>query len=69
MDLAPRHSGTLMGLTNTAGTLPGIIGVFISGLILQWTDSWVLVFQVAAAINIFGLVFYLVFAKTDKLFE
>lgn len=69
MDIAPKHAGTLMGLTNTAGTIPGIIGVFISGLILEWTGSWVLVFQVAAAINIFGLVFYLIFARTDPEFE
>lgn len=69
MDLAPKQAGTLMGITNTAGTLPGIIGVFISGLILQWTNSWTLVFQVAAAINVFGLVFYLVFARTDKEFD
>ena len=69
MDIAPKHAGTLMGLTNTAGTLPGIIGVFISGLILEWTGSWILVFQVAAAINLFGLVFYLIFARTDPEFE
>jgi MFS family permease len=69
MDIAPKHAGTLMGITNTAGTLPGIIGVFISGLILQWTGSWILVFQVAAAINVFGLVFYLIFARTDKEFD
>ncbi len=69
MDIAPKHAGTLMGITNTAGTLPGIIGVFVSGLILQWTGSWVLVFQVAAAINVFGLVFYLLFAQTEKEFD
>lgn len=69
MDIAPKHAGTLMGITNTAGTIPGIIGVFVSGLILQWTGSWILVFQVAAGINIFGLVFYLVFARTECEFD
>ncbi|MBT4161801.1 MAG: ACS family MFS transporter [Gammaproteobacteria bacterium] len=69
IDLAPKHAGTLMGISNTAGTMPGIIGVYVSGLILQWTDSWILVFQVAAAINVFGLVFYLLFAKTEQEFE
>jgi MFS family permease len=69
MDIAPKHAGTLMGITNTAGTLPGIIGVFVSGLILQWTGSWILVFQLAAAINVFGLVFYLLFARTEKEFD
>ncbi len=69
MDIAPKHAGTLMGITNTAGTVPGIIGVYVSGLILQWTGSWILVFQVAAALNIFGLVFYLIFASTKKEFD
>lgn len=69
IDLAPKHAGTLMGLSNTAGTLPGIIGVFVSGLILQWTGSWILVFQVATALNIVGLVFYLIFASTEKQFD
>ena len=69
MDIAPKHAGTLMGITNTAGTIPGIIGVYVSGLILQWTDSWILVFQVAAAFNLFGLLFYLVFARTEVEFD
>ena len=29
MDVAPRHAGTLMGITNTAGTIPGIVGVAV----------------------------------------
>ncbi len=67
MDIAPRHSGTLMGITNTAGTLPGIVGVFVSGVILELTGSWALVFQVAAGVNLFGLVFYLTFASGRRL--
>ena len=69
MDIAPRHAGTLMGITNTAGTIPGIVGVYVSGLILQHTGSWVLVFQAASAVTLFGLVFFLVFARGEKLFD
>jgi len=69
MDIAPKYAGTLMGITNTAGTIPGIIGVFVSGLILELTGSWTLVFQVAAGVTLFGMVFYLVFAKAEKLFD
>jgi ACS family sodium-dependent inorganic phosphate cotransporter len=69
MDIAPRHAGTLMGITNTAGTIPGIIGVFISGLILELTGSWALVFQVAAGVTLFGLIFFLVFSKAEKIFD
>ena len=69
MDIAPRHAGTLMGITNTAGTLPGIIGVYVSGLILELTGSWVLVFQMAAVVTLFGLVFFLLFSRAEKLFD
>jgi MFS transporter, ACS family, solute carrier family 17 (sodium-dependent inorganic phosphate cotransporter), other len=55
MDIAPRYAGTLMGITNTAGTIPGIIGVFVSGMILELTGSWTLVFQVASGVTLFGL--------------
>ena len=30
IDIAPRFSGVLMGITNSAGTLPGIIGPVIA---------------------------------------
>jgi ACS family sodium-dependent inorganic phosphate cotransporter len=69
MDIAPKYAGTLMGLTNTAGTIPGVIGVYASGLILEWTGSWALVFQVAAGITLFGLLFYLAFASGKRIFD
>ena len=69
MDISPRHAGTLMGITNTAGTIPGIIGVFVSGLILEATNSWAMVFQVTAGVTLFGMVFYLFFASGEKQFD
>ncbi len=69
LDIAPRGAGMIMGLSNTAATIPGIIGVYISGLILEATGSWALVFQTAAAVLAFGLVFYLIFASARKLFD
>lgn len=66
MDVAPRYAGTLMGITNTAGTIPGIIGVYVSGVILALTDSWVLVFQVAAGVTVFGLLVYLLLSSGEK---
>ena len=69
MDIAPRHAGTLMGITNTAGTIPGIIGVYVSGLILELTGSWALVFQVAAGVTLVGLVVFLLFSSSRKLFD
>jgi MFS family permease len=69
MDIAPRSAGTLMGITNTAATIPGIIGVYVSGMILDATGSWAIVFDVAAGIALFGLVFYLIFASGKKVFD
>lgn len=69
LDIAPHSAGTLMGITNTVATIPGIVGVYVSGLILQWTGSWTLVFQVTAGVTLFGLVFYLLFASSEKIFD
>ncbi|MCZ6890056.1 MAG: ACS family MFS transporter [Gammaproteobacteria bacterium] len=69
MDIAPRHAGTLMGITNTAATVPGIVGVYVTGLILESTGSWALVFQTTAGVTIFGMVFYLIFASGEKQFD
>jgi MFS transporter, ACS family, solute carrier family 17 (sodium-dependent inorganic phosphate cotransporter), other len=69
MDIAPRHAGTLMGLTNTAGTIPGIVGVYVTGLILQATDSWTLVFQLSAGVTFAGLVVFLLFSSGRRLFD
>jgi ACS family sodium-dependent inorganic phosphate cotransporter len=69
LDIAPRHAGVVMGLSNTAGTLPGVIGVPLSGWIVEATGSWELVFQVAAGVKVFGLLFFLAFAKGEKIFD
>ena len=69
MDIAPNHAGKLMGITNTFATIPGIIGVTVSGAILEYTGSWALVFQVAGGVTVIGLVFYLLFASGEKQFD
>ena len=69
MDIGPRHAGTLMGISNTAGTLPGIIGVYVTGLILEWTGSWALVFQVTAGVALVGMVIYLLLGSGEKQFD
>jgi MFS transporter, ACS family, solute carrier family 17 (sodium-dependent inorganic phosphate cotransporter), other len=68
LDIAPRHAGALMGLSNTAGTIPGVIGVTFSGWLVDVTGSWTIVFVVAAAIKLFGLAFFLAFAKGEQQF-
>ena len=69
MDVAPRHAGTVMGITNTFATIPGIIGVYAAGAILELTNSWILVFQIAAGVTFFGLLFFLAFASSEREFD
>jgi MFS family permease len=69
LDVAPRYAGVLMGLSNTAGTIPGIVGVSVSGFILAWTGSWALVFQTAASIYLIGMVFFIWFSTGRRLFD
>ncbi|KAG6467584.1 hypothetical protein ZIOFF_074614 [Zingiber officinale] len=39
MDMAPRYAGIVMGVSNTAGTLAGIVGVGLTGRILEAAKS------------------------------
>ena len=54
IDVAPNHAAHIMGVSNTFGTIPGIIGNLVTGAILQATGSWDLVFAVAALVLVFG---------------
>ena len=35
MDIAPGHAGVVIGLSNTAGTLAGVVGVSLTGVVLE----------------------------------
>jgi ACS family sodium-dependent inorganic phosphate cotransporter len=69
LDIGPRYAGALMGLSNTAGTLPGVIGVAVTGYILEATGSWALVLGIAAALYVAGGIVWLRFATGEKLFD
>jgi len=60
---------TKLGLTNTIGTIPGILAPIITGLIVQFTGRWELVFYLAAGISTVGEVVWLLFATGEQVFE
>jgi MFS transporter, ACS family, solute carrier family 17 (sodium-dependent inorganic phosphate cotransporter), other len=62
LDIAPRHAGILMGITNTAGTVPGVVGVVITGWLVETTGAYTHAFVLSAAISIVGAVVWLAFA-------
>ncbi|XP_015608798.1 solute carrier family 17 member 9 [Cephus cinctus] len=62
-DLAPKHAGSVFGLMNTVGAIPGFLGVYLAGYILHVTHSWPVVFVVTSMIDILGCVIYLSFGS------
>ncbi|KMZ58770.1 putative anion transporter 7 [Zostera marina] len=80
MDIAPRYAGILMGISNTAGTVAGIVGVGLTGSILEAvkaasksdlssTESWKPVFFILGYLCIFSSVVFLLFAKGERFIE
>lgn len=67
LDISPRHAGAIFGISNTAGTMPGIIGVALTGILVDHTGSYASAFYVTAGVYILGLAFYLVFGTGKKI--
>lgn len=68
-DIGPKYTGRLMGITNSLAAIPGLIGGILTGMILDATNSWSMVFYVTAGVTFFGGIFYLLFASTEKQFD
>ena len=66
LDVAPTYAGILMGISNTFATLPGIVGVAATGLIVQATKSFSAVFYLIAAVYGLGMFFYLRWASGEQ---
>ena len=65
-DLSPRYAPVLLGLTNTSGAIPGIIGVTITGAILDKSGSWPLaLFAPSIVFFITGSVVFATFGSSD----
>ena len=67
LDVAPTYAGILMGISNTIATIPGIIGVAATGMIVQATRSFSAVFFLIAAIYGIGMFLYLRWASGEQM--
>lgn len=66
LEIAPKYADVLMGITNTAGTVPGVIGVAVTGWLVDTTGTYTAAFMLAAAVNIVGAVVWLVFGTAKE---
>lgn len=66
IDMAPRHSDVLWSITNTLGTVPGIIGVAVTGWLVEVTNSYATAFTVTAALGAVGVIAWLTLWNTRQ---
>jgi ACS family sodium-dependent inorganic phosphate cotransporter len=67
-DIAPRYSGVLLGLSNTAGVLAGVLGTAATGYILQ-SGSWDDVWGVAVGLYLVGTVVWNLFSSGEQVID
>eukprot|EP00271_Cylindrocystis_brebissonii_P019064 TRINITY_DN562_c0_g2_i1.p2 TRINITY_DN562_c0_g2~~TRINITY_DN562_c0_g2_i1.p2 ORF type:complete len:415 (+),score=109.32 TRINITY_DN562_c0_g2_i1:919-2163(+) len=68
-DIGPRYSGVLLGISNTAGVLAGVLGTAITGQILQTTGSWDDVFKVAVGLYLVGTLVWNTMATGKRILD
>src|SRR5262249_39110310 len=56
LDVAPRSSAVLYGFSNTIATIPGIVGVGVTGWLLDVTGTYTAAFALTAAVSVLGAV-------------
>ncbi|XP_021922345.1 putative inorganic phosphate cotransporter isoform X1 [Zootermopsis nevadensis] len=69
IDIAPRFAGTLMGITNTVATIPGIVVPIIVGQLTKTNhtrEQWGIILNSAAAFLIVESVVYTVFGSGQE---
>ena len=69
-DIAPRRAGSIVGVSNTAGSLAGLVGTGLAGWILEATGgSWSAVFALTIGLYVAGTVAYSTLATADNIFD
>ncbi|VVC38186.1 Major facilitator superfamily,Major facilitator superfamily domain [Cinara cedri] len=69
LDVAPQYSSLLMGISNTFGNVPGFVTPMVAGLLVQHksAEEWKWVFIIASIVQLFGGIFYVIFATGERL--
>jgi ACS family sodium-dependent inorganic phosphate cotransporter len=69
LDIAPRHSAMLFAVGNTFGTIPGIVGVTITGWLIDVTGTYNAAFALAAGISVAATLAFVVFGSGRPLLQ
>ena len=66
VDIAPQYASILMGMTNTAAALPGILSPSLTGVLTnQQSDfqTWRIVFFISAGVSVFGAIAFVLLGQ------
>ncbi|KAH9653440.1 putative anion transporter 6 [Citrus sinensis] len=64
-DISPEYASILLGITNTVGAVPGIVGVALTGYLLDSTHSWSMsLFAPSIFFYLTGTIVWLAFASS-----
>ncbi|XP_062609999.1 voltage-gated purine nucleotide uniporter SLC17A9-like [Saccostrea cucullata] len=66
-DIAPTHAGSVFGIMNMAGAVPGFVGVYLAGHVLEATKSWGAVFNQTAGVCMFGWLVFMIFGTGKRI--
>jgi ACS family sodium-dependent inorganic phosphate cotransporter len=69
LDIAPRHSAMLFAVGNTFGTIPGVVGVTITGWLIDVTGTYTAAFALAAGISVAATLTFAVFGSGRPLLQ
>jgi len=69
MDIAPRYAGTIMGMQTTAGNIAGVVVPLVVGMVVSLSGRWDLIFYLAAAVLLLGVVIWDLFATGDQIMD
>jgi len=71
LDIGAQYAGILMGISNTAATIPGIVSPILTGFILgehPTVQNWQEVFYISSGVFGFGIIVWLLFASGKRQF-
>jgi ACS family sodium-dependent inorganic phosphate cotransporter len=69
LDMAPRHAPLLLGFSNTVATIPGIVGVAVTGWLVDVTGTYDSAFVLTAVVSGVAALVYALFFNARPLLE
>jgi ACS family sodium-dependent inorganic phosphate cotransporter len=69
LDLAPRYADVLSGISSTFANIPGIVGVALTGWLLDQTGSYSTIFVLTAMLQIVAGVLWLKYSTGEPIVE